>query len=196
MKREVTITTRTSVIIENIATVRQIQKYLEDPDLSTDLVSLLNGFKSQIKAFFPDVPWQKPRLDRPGAELFLVPDRTWEVCEKEAVSICFSLALVQEPCFFDDKDDPFVSVFVPNTWDYSESFSKRLEQEVLKGWERRGDNSEYDERYPLWRYIGFSKYATDNRFDVDGFYDEVSRAVRDLLDLKPLIDRLLEESRI
>jgi hypothetical protein len=190
MRREVKISPRTVVIIENIATVRQIQKYLDDGELRADLLAILKGFEGRIANFFPDV-WRKPILNRSGAELLLVPDEAWEVGEGEAVAISVSLGQVLEPYFFDQQDDPFVSIFVPKDWQHSETFAARLENEAPKDWERRRGNAEFDEQYPIWRYVAFSKYASGNDFDVEGFYDELRSAVNILLDIKPQIDRLL-----
>ncbi len=184
------------MIIENIATVRQIQQCLDDGELSADLLSLLKGFEARIASIFPKVPWRKIKLNRTGVELLLVPDQAWEILDREAVAISLYMKGVLEPGFYDGQDDPFVGIYVPGNWEHSETFARRLEEEAPKGWSCRNGNTDYDEQYPIWHYVAVSKYAAGNSFDVEGFYAEVASAIGVLLDLRPQIDDLLEQVKI
>lgn len=190
MPRGSVLSTRTIVLIENLATVREIKRCLDGEELRQDLLSLLRGFQNKLPVLLPTAEWSHQEIRKPELELRLIPNG-WRVRRNDSLAISLYMHEVLEPAFYDERDDPSVGICVPNNWRCLDKFNKGIKRHLPNGFIHVGECPDCDPDMPIWRYLGLTKHVKRGAFDVDGFYKEAASAVRDLLRKKRQIDALI-----
>ncbi|MGA8030372.1 MAG: hypothetical protein WB992_24785 [Bryobacteraceae bacterium] len=185
------ISPRTALFLEHMPAVREILKAFERRgEIQADMISLLQQVRDAMSSSVID-----SRIDRSGLELHLTIDKNWRVRGKEAITVIVSASQTVEPMSYDESDDPWVGLYVPQEWASRAPFIERLKKCRPAGFEHVNGNPELDDTVPIWLTIHFQKYFRGHVFDEKGYVAALTTAVKSLLLNKSKIDAALTLSK-
>lgn len=179
---------RVSLILGNLKTVREVVKILKEKDGEgqLDIKKLIKFIKDHLKEGVPEIKQWEVVIKNNC--ICTYPANEWSVF-KDTISIIvdFDQAMV----LYRPDQDPYVGLYVPKKWSLLETFNKRLIKEL--GSDFMNDWDEPEEEYPIWTYVKYENYAMGDHFDVNGFLDNIFTLVSKLARKKDVIDRILKQ---
>jgi len=192
---QATLPGRLAVVLKNVRAVREVYDYIAGGDIEEDLISAQRALVSHLRESLqiPD-GWRRPYLE--GGNIWLHPDKKWNVPGKGNIAIS---VFVPCPAADEDEDrDASVNLYVPSSWKLQERFTDSLRSIVPKAedWVYvRYEPDEINPEYPMGKWIRYGEYAGSTSFDVAGFFQAITGAVNELLQLETEIDRLFESAK-
>jgi len=184
-----------AVVLKNVRAVRQVYDYIAGGDIGVDLkvaqLALVSHLRQSLQ--IPD-GWRPPYFE--DGAIWLHPDKKWNVPGKNTIAIS---VLVPSPAAEeDDGRDASVNLWVPRSWKLRERFTEQLRSIMPKGedWVYvRDEPDEVDPEYPMGKWIRYEEHAGSTGFDTAGFFQAITDAVSEFLQLETEIDRLFEGSK-
>jgi hypothetical protein len=194
---QATLPGRLAVILKNVRAVREVYDYIAGGDIEEDLISAQQALVRHLcqSLQIPD-GWRRPYLE--DGNIRLHPDKKWNVPGGDtiAISVC-----VPSPAAEEDEDedrDASVNLYVPSSWKLQERFTSSLRSIVPKAedWVYvRDEPDEINPEYPMGKWIRYGEYAGSTGFDAAGFFQAITGAVSEFLQLETEIDRLFEGAK-
>lgn len=195
--RQIAIPGRLEAVLKNVRAAREVYDYIASDGIERDLHSvrqaLVNHLSHSIQ--MPE-GWRSPYPEEDF--IWLRPERKWTVLGNDSIAIGIKLP---SPVAIDgDDQDVSVNLQVPFSRKLLERFTASLRRIVPpdKNWVHILD-SDPDEgnlpEYPMFKWVRYEVYADSTGFDTARFFDAITGAVNELLQLEGEIDRLFEETK-
>lgn len=195
--RQTAIPGRLEAVLKNVRAAREVYDYIANDGMEKDLQgarqALVNHLSHSIQ--MPD-GWRRPYHEEDF--IWLRPERKWTILGKDSIAIGINFP---SPLAIDDDDrDASVSLRVPFTRKFLQRFTASLRRIVPpdRNWLHILD-SDPDEgnlpEYPMFKWVRYEVYADSTGFDTTRFFDAITGAVNELLQLEGEIDRLFEETK-
>jgi hypothetical protein len=187
---------RLAVVLKNVRAVREVYDYIAGGGIERDLISAQQALARHLgqSLQIPD-GWRRPCLE--DGNIWLRPDKKWNVPGKDAIAI--SVHVPNPAAAEEDEDrDASVNLYVPSSWKLRERFTDSLRSIVPKAedWVYvRDEPDEINPEYPIGKWIRYEEYAGSTGFDTAGFFQAITGAVSELLQLETEIDRLFEGAK-
>src|ERR1700690_1433985 len=147
-KRQFEFSPPVELLLTNLPTIREVQKALVL--LKQEVNQFLKQLEKRLVDAIPELKTGESELS--GEALYLFPGPKWRVVKADHVAVCVFMHQCVEPASYDDEDDPFVGLYVPE-WKHLEGFTNRLKQFRIPGFEHISDHEDLDEQYPLWSTV-------------------------------------------
>lgn len=146
--------------------------------------------KEHLRKTLPDLKSWQDGIE--GSALFFWSGKEWDVgTEKDdGVGIAFDFSYAKQP--MRTNGDPWAGIYVPESWPQRKKFRDRLRQvvphPVLEDWE-----GPPEDMWPIWTYVRLVEYAKEDTFDMDGLLVAFEQRARDMMELRPYIDKAIKE---
>ena len=110
------------------------------------------------------------------------------------IAVCIYMAECIEPAFYNDDDDPFVGLYVPE-WKHLQSFTNRLKGLRIPGFQHISDYETMDESFPLFSIVHLAPFVKQAKLDVDGLEKAMVDRTRKLVAREGKINDLISKVR-
>lgn len=189
-KRQFEFSPPVQLILTNLPTIRHIQKIF-DETIRQEVKQFLKHLAVRLQEAIPEVKtWQSEISDE---TLYVFPGKSWRVVKDDHIAVCLSMQQCIEPAFYNDEDDPFVGLYVPQ-WRHLQSFTNHLKGFRIPGFEYISDHEEMDDTYPLWSNVPLTPLVRrPNRLDLDGLEKAILQRVRKLVEKEDKITNLISK---
>lgn len=187
---------RTRVLIENMGVVREALKVFRE-EVRDDFLTALRHLHGEILSATPNVAWvsERCKVNRKEMALYLCPDKLWEVENDNSVAIMVAADSVVEPAFDNERDDPYVGIYVPDRWAQIDEFNEGLKSCLPKGFNHFRGDRDLAKTVPIWSHVHLSAHIRRGEFDEISFMAEVVSLVKALIRKKPAIDQAIVNAR-
>jgi hypothetical protein len=192
---QATLPGRLAVILKNVRAVREVYDYIAGGDIEEDLLSAQQALVRHLCQSL-QVPggWRRPYLE--DGNIWLHPDKKWNVPGKDTIAIS---VLVPSPAAEEeDGRDASVNLYVPFSWKPRERFTNSLRSIVPKAEDwvyLRDAPAETSPEFPMGKWIRYEEYAGSTGFDAAGFFQAITSAVSEFLQLETEINGLFESAK-
>ena len=193
---QATLPGRLAVILKNVRAVREAYDYIAGDEIEEDLISARQVLVRHLcqSLQIPD-GWRPPYLE--DGNIWLHPDKRWNVPGKDTIAIS---VFVPSPVAEEEDEDREASVnlYVPSSWKPRELFTDSLRPIVPKAGDWvyvRDEPDEINPEYPIGKWIRYEEYACPTGFDAAGFFQSITGAMSELLQLETEIDSLFESAK-
>ena len=190
MKPAGTIPQRLEVVLKNVRAVREICNYLfYDGDLAKDLGDARQALCRHLEQSprMPDT-WHAPYVEKDRIQFH--PHQKWT---RSKLSIGIDIVFPDPAPEQAEDRDPSVNLYVP-PWRLRKEFTKRRKHIAPKatGWKHLSQQApdEFSYEWPLSKRILYETFVGPKGFDAPGLFAAITKAVRELVEIEPEIDRL------
>jgi hypothetical protein len=184
------------LVLANMSTVRQVQKVCYEGALETDIKHFIREFGKTVAEVLPKVAaWQvEPYAD----SIYWYPNRRWRVVKEDHIAFEVSFESLISPENYDDRDDPWVGLYVPENWKHIKAFNNQCFALTPKGFthihkSKSGTPEDFDPSYPIGTCVSLKKCAKGPAFDANRLQTELLVLLRMLMAKDALIESLIAE---
>ncbi len=193
--KQTTLPGRLAVVLKNVRAVSEVYDYIHGGLMEEDLTGAREALIRHLPGAL-QIPngWRRPYLDN---GIWLHPDKKWNVPSKEPIAIAVFLP---NPVAKREDEDPVPSVnlWVPS-WKLREQFTDSLRPIVPRAEDwvyiRDCEPGEVNPECPLGKWVRYEDYSDPTGFDTARFFQAITGAVNELLQLETEIDRLIEKAK-
>jgi hypothetical protein len=191
-KRRFEFSPSVQVFLTNLPTIRKVQKMLDEGTVTADVKRWLKYLAVRLQEEIPGVKtWQS---EISNGALFLSPRKSWRVVRDNGISVCISMADCIEPAFYNEDDDPFVGLYVPE-WKHLQSFTNRLKAFRIPGFQHISGYDTRVENFPLLSIVHLVPFVNQARLDVNRLEKAMVDRTRKLVAREGRINDLISKVR-
>jgi DNA polymerase-3 subunit epsilon len=176
------------------ATAETLKFGAKDGPLEREIGSFLVWVAGMLKRDCKIQDWKQDfPPDGDGYVWFQVFPKAWELPKVGPVAfcVCWSNPFASELSDAEIAEDPFVGLRIPWNWVHAEGLKNAVASHLPEDFTDVTAIEEPDQSDACWRILRFQDFIVDARFDVEGFYQAILSAFRDLLSLRPIIDNYI-----
>jgi len=189
-KRQFDFSPSVDLILANLPTIRKVQKVLDEGVVTADVKRYLKDVAVILQEAWPKLRTWKSQIS--DLQLYFYPSNDWRVVTDDSIALCFSMYQCIEPSFYNDEDDPFVGLYVPN-WKHRRNFAGHLKSLRITGFQHISEEQgiDSDDDIPLWSTVHLAPLVQHSRVNMDLLQEAIVDRFRKLVAAEAKITRLI-----